>query len=57
MQTFEHTSDKSYVEFDASGRPRAVVIGGMTDGAGSGDVTDVDSEAQAISEDFKRPPY
>jgi hypothetical protein len=57
MQTFEHPSDKSYVEFDPSGRPRAVVIAGMNDRTGSGDVTDVDSEAQAISEDFKRPPY
>jgi hypothetical protein len=44
MQTFEHTGDKSYVEFDAAGKPRA-------------ESDAVDPEAQVISGDFKRPPY
>ena len=45
METFESPSDKSYMEFDASGN--------MVKAADF----DVDPEAQEISEKFKRPPY
>lgn len=44
METFESPTDKSsYVEYDAAGK---VTTGGNSD-----------PEAQAISQDFKRPPY
>ena len=42
MQTFEQASERSYVEFDAAGKPKGDII---------------DPEAQVISDDFKRPPY
>jgi hypothetical protein len=45
METFESPSDKSYMEFDASGN-----IVKAAD-------FDVDPEAQGINEKFKRPPY
>jgi len=44
METFESPTDKSsYVEYDAAGK--------VTNGG------NLDPEAQAISQDFKRPPY
>lgn len=45
METFETPSDKSYMEFDASGN-----IVKASD-------FDIDPEAQGISEKFNRPPY
>jgi hypothetical protein len=43
METFESPSDKSYMEFDAAGNiVKAAEL-------------DVDSEAQEMSEKFKRP--
>lgn len=42
METFESPSDKSYLEYDASGKLK-------------GDA--YDPEAQGISDEFKRPPY
>lgn len=43
METFETPSDRSFIEYDVSGRPAKV---------GS-----LDLEAQGISSEFKRPPY
>lgn len=43
METFESPSDKSYMEYDASGK---IVKGG-----------EYDPEALGISNEFKRPPY
>lgn len=43
METFESPADQNnYVEYDASGKISA---------------GDLDPEAQAIIQDFKRPPY
>ncbi|KAJ6557935.1 hypothetical protein B0H19DRAFT_1291226 [Mycena capillaripes] len=43
METFESPSDRSYLEYDASGK--------ITRGQ------EFDPEAQVISDEFKRPPY
>lgn len=43
METFESPSDKSYLEYDASGKITKADA--------------YDPEAQVISDEFKRPPY
>jgi hypothetical protein len=43
METFESPSDRSYLEYDPSGK----ITRGDT----------FDPEAQVITDEFKRPPY